>query len=74
MQASLHAHAQQAVDPVWREIVPGAAAGLVAQARGHCAEAATQLGRILPRLHLAGGSSAQRHLFTLLHRDALARA
>jgi tetratricopeptide (TPR) repeat protein len=74
MQRSLHANARRADDPVWREIVPAAAAGLVAQARGHCAEAAVQLGRVLPRLHLVGGSSAQRHLFTLLHRDALARA
>jgi tetratricopeptide (TPR) repeat protein len=74
MQRSLGANAQRTEDPVWREIVPAAAAGLVAQAGGHCAEAAALLGRVLPRLHLVGGSSVQRHLFTLLHRDALARA
>jgi hypothetical protein len=74
MEASLRANAAQSADRVWREIVPQAAAGLVAQARGRAAEAAGHLGRALPRLHHAGGSSTQRHLFTLLHLDALARA
>lgn len=74
MERSLKAKAEKSGDQVWRDIVPVAAAGLVAHSRGAAGEAAAHLGRVLPRLHHVGGSSAQRHLFTLLHRDALARA
>lgn len=74
MQRSLSANGARGQDEVWREIVPVAVAGLAAHARGAAAEAAALLGQALPRLHRLGGSSTQRHLFTLLHRDALARA
>ncbi len=74
MQRSLSANAARARDDVWRDIVPVAVDGLVAHARGAASEAAARLGTVLPRLHHLGGSSTQRHLFTLLHRDALARA
>jgi hypothetical protein len=73
LQQSLSAQARKRRDPVWRELVPAAVAGVVAHARGRLAEAAARLGAVLPRLHLVGGSSTQRNLFTLLHRDALAR-
>jgi tetratricopeptide (TPR) repeat protein len=74
MERSLAANAGRARDVLWREIVPIAASGLAAKARGRPREAADLLGRVLPHLHQLGGSSAQHHLFTLLHRDALARA
>jgi hypothetical protein len=74
MERSLAANAGRARDVLWREIVPIAASGLAAKARGRAREAADLLGRVLPHLHQLGGSSAQHHLFTLLHRDALARA
>ncbi|MGL6044759.1 MAG: tetratricopeptide repeat protein, partial [Sandaracinobacteroides sp.] len=71
---SLGTHAGASSEPVWRDVMPVAAAGVVAHARRQRARAAAWLGRALPRLHLVGGSSTQRNLFHLLHRDALASA
>jgi tetratricopeptide (TPR) repeat protein len=67
---SLRDRARRDSDPLWHHIVPTAAAGLVAHAAGRMAEAARLLGSVLPHLHLAGGSSTQRQLFHLVHRDA----
>jgi hypothetical protein len=69
---SLARRAATTEDPVWRDIMPAAAQGLVLHARGRPTEAAERLGRILPHLYKAGGSSTQQDLFRVIHLDALA--
>jgi hypothetical protein len=64
--------AATSADPVWRDIMPAAACGLVAHARGRHADAARLLGSILPRLPEVGGSSTQHHLFRMVHLASLA--
>lgn len=49
---------------VWGEICLPAARALHAFVSGRCAEAAALLAPVLPRMHLIGGSHAQRHVFT----------
>lgn len=70
---NLKAHGAASMDLLWREVVPVAAEGVVAHARGRLEEAGRLLGQVVGRLQAAGGSSTQRHLFTLLYHDALAR-
>lgn len=59
---------------VWREVTWPAAEGLYAHASGDYAKAAQRLDQVLPRLVEAGGSHAQRDLFTLIAQDAHVRA
>lgn len=49
--------------PQWRRIMPAAAGGIVAFARGAHEQAWWLLGPILPELRLLGGSTVQRDLF-----------
>lgn len=57
-------------DLTWRYVVLPAARGIVAHARRDYSEAATQLDRAMPGLHEAGGSHAQRTLFSEMLADA----
>lgn len=59
---------------VWREVTWPAAEGLYAHALGDYAKAAQRLDPVLPRLVEAGGSHAQRDLFSLIAQDAHVRA
>lgn len=59
--------------PRWRQIMPKAAAGMVALARGDHATAHRNLARVQPELRMCGGSSVQRELFGLLIATARAR-
>lgn len=52
--------------PDWRRIMPAAASGIVAFARGAHEQAWWLLGPILPQLHVIGGSTVQRDLFRQL--------
>jgi tetratricopeptide (TPR) repeat protein len=49
--------------PRWRRIMPAAAGGIVAFARGAHEQAWWLLGPVLPQLRLLGGSTVQRDLF-----------
>ncbi len=68
--AAAHPIAQDA----WREVCVPACEGLLAHARGQWNDAADFLGAALPRLHLVGGSHAQRDLFEQIFDDSLIRA
>ncbi|MBU1359122.1 MAG: tetratricopeptide repeat protein [Gammaproteobacteria bacterium] len=57
----------------WQSVAVPAAKGLYAHAKGNHAEAARQLGIVLPRLQEIGGSHAQRDLFQQVYIDALLR-
>ncbi|MFQ3595209.1 MAG: hypothetical protein SNJ63_03755 [Sphingomonadaceae bacterium] len=70
MQQSLADKSRRSKDPVWRWIVPTAAAGLVAYASGRWESSVTFLRRSLPHLFRLGGSSVQRALFHDLLRHA----
>lgn len=59
---------------VWRDVTWPAAEGLYAHATGDYRKAAQRLDQVLPRLVEAGGSHAQRDLFTLIAQDAHVRA
>ncbi|BBP83446.1 MULTISPECIES: tetratricopeptide repeat protein [unclassified Pseudomonas] len=59
---------------VWREVTWPAAEGLYAHATGDHDKATKRLDQVLPRLVEAGGSHAQRDLFTLIAQDAHVRA
>jgi tetratricopeptide (TPR) repeat protein len=59
--------------PRWRQLMPGAASGVVAFARGDHATAYAQLARVQPDLRLCGGSAVQRDLFGRLVAAARAR-
>ena len=76
MLAGMRAHAaiaSPASRVIWSEIAIPAASGLAAHARGRCAEAASALGSVLPRMFLLGGSTAQQTWFQQLHRDSRMR-
>lgn len=63
---SLKVHAEAApahARDFWRGVGIPAAEGVLAFANDDCERAAGSLARALPRLHLAGGSHAQRHVF-----------
>ena len=74
MVASLKTQALSTTDPVWRSILPLAADGLVAHARGRHGSAADSLGRVRRRLVMLGGSHTQRDLFEQIWLDSLCRA
>lgn len=59
---------------VWDSIAIPCAQGLVAYAEGRYDFAADLIGSVLPRLHLIGGSHAQRDVFTQTWIDAALRA
>jgi hypothetical protein len=73
LMRNIEQHARHA-PPVWREVALPASRGLLAWARGDRAQAARELGPVLPRLEEAGGSHAQRDLFVQIHRHAAAGA
>lgn len=74
MLESMEVYAQT-VNPyfqkVWCEVTIPASRGLVAYARGEWAKSAGLLEMVLPRLHEAGGSDAQRDLFEQIYLDCL---
>lgn len=72
LMRNIERHALQG-PAVWREVAVPASRGLLAWARGDHASAARELGQALPRMEQAGGSHAQRDLFTRIHRDASSR-
>lgn len=59
--------------PRWRQLLPSAAQGMVAFARGDHAAAYSLLARVLPEMRLCGGSTVQRELFGRLVAVARAR-
>jgi tetratricopeptide (TPR) repeat protein len=58
----------------WATIAAPLARAIVDAAQGRTQDAAMQLGRLLPQLHLIGGSHAQRDLFVQAWIDACFRA
>ena len=59
---------------VWTTVAAPLARAIVDAAQGRTQNAATQMGRLLPQLHLIGGSHAQRDLFVQAWIDAGFRA
>lgn len=77
MLASLEDHAAQRLsqgDLTWQYVIVPAARGVLAHRHGDMTTAAQQLSTALPGLHLAGGSHAQRALFSDLLTHARRQA
>lgn len=77
MLLSMQAYAKTADSSVrraWNEVTVPAARGMAAHAQGKWERAIGELGPILPRLHIIGGSHAQRDLFEQVYLDAWLRA
>jgi len=72
--ASMARHGEKDATGIWDSIAIPCARGLVAYAEGRFAEAAELIAPRLKRLHLIGGSHAQRDLFTQAWIDAALRA
>ncbi|MEQ1867306.1 MAG: tetratricopeptide repeat protein [Alphaproteobacteria bacterium] len=72
--ASMKRHGAQDVSGVWESVAIPCAEGLIAYAYGRFAAAADAIGPVLPRLHLIGGSHAQRNVFVQTWTDAARRA
>ncbi len=72
---SMQAHAEALALPplrhIWQTVCLPSAHGLLAFAQGHYAQAADQLGPLIPRMLEIGGSHAQRDLFTQIYWRAL---
>jgi hypothetical protein len=74
LMASITAHARAAPPATrraWQEVAVPACRGLLAHARGQHAQAARELGPVMPRMIEIGGSHAQRDLFEQIRIDAL---
>jgi tetratricopeptide (TPR) repeat protein len=77
MLFSMQVYARKALpylQKTWAEVAIPAARGMVAHATGEWESAITHIGVTLPRLHLIGGSHAQRDLFEQVYLDAWLRA
>ena len=72
--ASMKRHGAQDVTGVWESVAIPCAEGLIAYAEGRFADAAEAIGPVLRRLHLIGGSHAQRDVFVQTWIDASLRA
>jgi tetratricopeptide (TPR) repeat protein len=72
--ASMRRHGAQDVTGVWESVAIPCAEGLIAYAEGRFADAAEAIGPALRRLHLVGGSHAQRDVFVQTWIDASLRA
>jgi tetratricopeptide (TPR) repeat protein len=72
--ASMARHGEKDVTGIWDSIAIPCANGLAAYADNRFAEAAGLIAPCLKRLHLIGGSHAQRDLFTQTWIDAALRA
>lgn len=72
--ASMIRHGEKDVTGIWESIAIPAAEGLIAYAERRYASAADSIAPVLPRLHLAGGSHAQRDVFVQTWIDASVRA
>lgn len=72
--ASMKRHGAQDVTGVWESVAIPCAEGLIAYAEGRFADAAEAIGPVLRRLHLVGGSHAQRDVFVQTWIDASLRA
>lgn len=76
MLFSMQVYARKALpylQKTWAEVAIPAARGMAAYARGEWESAIAQMGVSLPRLHLIGGSHAQRDLFEQVYLDAWLR-
>jgi tetratricopeptide (TPR) repeat protein len=77
MRLSMHKHSLT-VNPdlraSWLEVAIPFSRGLFAYAKGEYLNAIAQLKPVLPRLHLIGGSHAQRALFEQFYQDAVLQA
>ena len=62
------------VTGVWESVAIPCAEGLIAYAQGRFADAAEAIGPVLRRLHLVGGSHAQRDVFVQTWIDASLRS
>ncbi len=71
---SMMRHGAKDVSGVWESVAIPCATGLVAYAGKRYADAAEAIGPVLPRLHLVGGSHAQRDVFVQTWIDASLRA
>lgn len=77
MLLSMQAYAKTAdpaVQRAWNEVAVPAARGMAAHAQGKWERALGELGPIMCRLHIIGGSHAQHDLFEQLYLDAWLRA
>jgi tetratricopeptide (TPR) repeat protein len=77
MLLSMQAYAKTAdpsVSRAWSEVAVPAARGMAAHAQGKWERAIAELGPTLSRLHIIGGSHAQRDLFEQIYLDAWLRA
>ena len=72
--ASMTRHGEKDASGIWDSIAIPCAQGLAAYAEGRFAIAADLIGPLLERLHLIGGSHAQRDVFTQTWIDAALRA
>lgn len=70
---NIEARAAQEPDGIWTQVCLPASRGLRAHAEGDMATAVRELGPALPRMVEAGGSHAQRDLFSQIYLDALIR-
>jgi len=71
---SMERHGATDLSGIWDSIAIPCAQGLVAYADGHFAEAANLIAPCMKRLHLIGGSHAQRDLFMQTWIDAALHA
>lgn len=72
--ASMIRHGEKDTTGIWESIAIPVAEGLIAYAERRYASAADRIAPVLPRLHLAGGSHAQRDVFVQTWIDASIRA
>jgi tetratricopeptide (TPR) repeat protein len=71
---SMMRHGAKDVSGVWESVAIPCATGLIAYAGQRYGEAAEAIGPVLARLHLVGGSHAQRDVFVQTWIDASLRA
>lgn len=72
--AAMKRRGAQDLSGVWDSVAIPCAEGLIAYAQGRFTVAADKIGPLLPRLHLIGGSHAQRDVFVQAWADAASRA
>jgi hypothetical protein len=72
--ASMMRHGTNDLSGVWDSVAIPCALGLVAHAERRYSEAANLIGPVLKRLHLVGGSHAQRDVFVQTWIDSALRA
>ncbi|RYF44087.1 MAG: tetratricopeptide repeat protein [Comamonadaceae bacterium] len=74
LMRNIEARAAREPEGVWMQVCKPASVGLRAHAEGDMAAAVRELGHALPRMVEAGGSHAQRDLFSQVYLDALVRS